>query len=86
MVAWSLLAILRGEMSPYGSGHVHELRTDLGNVLLALQLLRRKARPDSGEAKVIQAGLSSAYALADRLLGDWRGDSKQPGKLAPPRL
>jgi len=63
-----------------------ELRRHLGNVLLALQLLRRKARPDSDQAKIAQAGLSSACALADRLLGGWRRDSKQPGKLAPPGL
>jgi hypothetical protein len=47
---------------------VHLVRTHLANVLLALEMLARKAGPGSHEARVIAAGLSSARKLARLLL------------------
>jgi hypothetical protein len=47
---------------------VHWVRTHLANIVLALELISRKANPSSKEAKVAAAGLSSARKLARLLL------------------
>jgi hypothetical protein len=57
---------------------VHEQRTHLANVLLALQLLQRWVPPSSPQALAVRAGLASARALIVLLFGRASAGAERP--------
>ena len=66
MVAASTL--IAGAHDEDGEQSMHAIRNHLANVRLALEMLCRKAAPNSREAKVAEVGLSSWQRLAQLLL------------------
>lgn len=57
---------------------VHEQRTHLANVLVALHLLQRWVPPSSPQALAVRAGLASARALIALLFGRARAGAERP--------
>lgn len=68
MVCALLVNLRRERTTAYRRQEVYSVRTHLANVLLALEMLYRKARPNSYEARVASVGISSARKLARLLL------------------
>jgi hypothetical protein len=63
---------------------MHERRTHLANVLLALQLLQRMVPPYSPQALAVRAGLVSARALIELVLNRGNGKSERPNGPTEP--
>ena len=59
-----------------------ERRTQLTNVLLALQMLKRRLRGSRTDARIVDVGLRAGWALADLLFGpdDQRRAAPSPSR------